>query len=243
MGAEYFCYGSDVTCSYPSNGKFSNSQRIVYEGVLNAQRRVIDMLKPGVSWLACHEAAEAEILIALQHLGVVVKGEATIEELVEKRLGAIFMPHGLGHFIGIDTHDVGGYLPGHQPRIALSGLRSLRTCRVVQPNMTLTIEPGLYFIDHLIDEAISEKSPLSQYLNVDTLNDYRGFGGVRLEDVVQVTDDGCENYTICPRTIEEVEMVMSGGKWPPMKDSAPELRRNRLTSPQTLGQNSAVNLA
>ncbi len=234
MGAEYFCYGSDVTCSYPCNGKFTEAQKAVYEGVLNAQRRVISMLKPGISWLDCHKAAEAEILIALQKLGIVIPGDMSIEELVEKRLGAVFMPHGMGHFIGIDTHDVGGYLRGHQPRIAMSGLKSLRTCRIVQPNMTLTVEPGLYFIDHLIDEVTAEKSPLRQYLNVDELNKFRGFGGVRLEDVVQITEDGCTNYTICPRTVEEVEMVMSGGKWPPLKDAAPELRRSRLTNPQTL---------
>ena len=65
LGAEYFCYASDVTCSYPSNGKFTEEQRVIYEGVLNAQRRVIGMLKPGVSWVDCHKAAEAEIIKAL----------------------------------------------------------------------------------------------------------------------------------------------------------------------------------
>ena len=149
MGAEYFCYGSDITCSYPSNGVFTERQKIVYEGVLNAQRKVIGMLKPGVSWLECHKAAEGEIIKALQKLGVIVRegkngSPVNVDDLVEMRLGAVFMPHGLGHFIGIDTHDVGGYLPGHQPRIAKNGLRSLRTCRIVQPRMTLTVEPGLY---------------------------------------------------------------------------------------------------
>ena len=92
MGAEYFCYGSDVTCSYPSNGTFTKRQTIVYEGVLNAQRIVIGMLKPGVSWRACHEAAEGEIIKALQKLGVIVNdGSVRVEDLVEMRMGAVFM--------------------------------------------------------------------------------------------------------------------------------------------------------
>jgi len=123
MGAEYFCYGSDVTCSYPSNGKFTDIQKIVYEGVLNAQRSVYSMLKPGVCWLHCHKAAEEEIIKALIKLGVIVNGSTSVKDLVEMRLGATFMPHGLGHFIGIDTHDVGGYLPGHQQRMSQNGLR------------------------------------------------------------------------------------------------------------------------
>lgn len=102
-------------------------------------------------------------------------------------------------------------------------------------NMTLTVEPGCYFIDHLLDEALDPSNELSKYLNADMINnEYRGFGGVRLEDVVQVTDDGFCNFTTCPRTIEEVEHVMSGGKWPPTTDAAPELGRKRLTNPSPL---------
>ena len=263
MGAEYFCYSSDVTCSYPSNGKFTERQKVVYEGVLNAQRRVIGMLKPGVSWVECHKAAEEEIITALIELGVVVlnadseskpesesgseiesefessgnkiQSKTTVKELVEMRLGGYFMPHGLGHFIGIDTHDVGGYLPGHQNRIPTLGLKSLRTCRMVLPNMTLTVEPGLYFIDHFMDELLMESSPLNQYINGHVLNEFRGFGGVRLEDVVVVTEDGCENFTICPRTVKEVESVMTGGKWPPLQDCDATLKRKRLTDTSPLG--------
>lgn len=209
-------------------------------------------MEPGVSWVECHIAAELEIVKGLHAVGILklpptTTGETAIdvlEELVRKfRLGAVFMPHGLGHLIGIDTHDVGGYLEGTPPRSPQPGLRSLRTARVLRENMVLTVEPGCYFIDHLLDEAMDEGSPLAPYFNTELINtEYRGYGGVRLEDVVAVTarvpcsDDirgySCvRNFTLCPRTVQEVEMVMSGGKWPPLIDEAPELRRLLLTKP------------
>ena len=123
------------------------------------------------------------------------------------------MPHGLSHLIRIDTHDVGGYLTGHPKRSRAPGLCKLRTARTLEENMTITVEPGCYFIDHLIDEAIhAEYSPFSAFLNADVLNQFRGFGGIRLEDVIAITADGCENYTICPRTIQEIEYIKAGGK-------------------------------
>ena len=213
---------------------FSDQQRPIYTAVLNAQKAVYEMIRPGVSWVDCHRVAELEILRQLAKIGIVIPGEKTLEELVELRLGAVFMPHGLGHFIGLDTHDVGGYLQSHPERSSLPGLKSLRTARVLQENMTLTVEPGCYFIDHLLDGALAQNSPLRSYLDESKISAYRGFGGVRLEDVVVITAENCINFTLCPRTIEEVELVMGGGKWPPMKDTAPELRRERLTDPVPL---------
>ena len=95
-------------------------------------------------------------------------------------------------------------------------------------------EPGCYFIDHLMDEAM--KNPVhAPHLRVSKLEEYRGYGGVRLEDVVWITPDGdCVNFTQCPRTIAEVEHVMVGGNWPPTVDEAPELRRVNLTKTTTL---------
>jgi len=231
MGAEYQCYASDVTCSFPANGVFSDKYKPIYQAVLDAQIAVYEMARPGVSWVDCHKEAEAVIIKALAGLGLIELWDKSIEELVEMRLGAVFMPHGLGHFIGIDTHDVGGYLPGHPERIMQPGLKSLRTARILKPNMVLTVEPGCYFIDHLLDEAL--KNPkLSPHLRATELQEYRGYGGVRLEDVVWITPQGeCVNFTLCPRTIAEVEHVMAGGNWPPLVDEAPELRRVNLTKP------------
>ena len=242
MGAEYQCYASDVTCSFPANGTFSEQYQPIYQAVLDAQTTVYDMLRPGVSWVDCHKAAEASILQSLIHIGLVEPGNKTLHELVEMRLGAVFMPHGLGHFIGIDTHDVGGYLPHCPPRIQQPGLARLRTARILEANMVLTVEPGCYFIDHLLDEALNSPT-LSPHLRADRLSDYRGYGGVRLEDVVCISppdekngrpNGGCVNFTICPRTVKEVEFVMKGGMWPPPVDEAPELRRIHLTTSMSL---------
>jgi Xaa-Pro dipeptidase len=231
MGAEYQCYASDITCSFPANGKFSDKYRPIFMAVLNAQIAVYNLLKPGVSFADCHKRAEAEILKGLAEIGIVQIGDSTIPELVERRLGAVFMPHGLGHFLGIDCHDVGGYLPGHPPRSTLPGLKKLRTARILQETMVLTVEPGCYFIDHLLDGA-KQNPELAPYLNFTLIDqEYRGYGGVRLEDVVTITRDGCLNFTLCPRTPQEIEHVMAGGKWPPTHDAAPELRRERLTQP------------
>jgi Xaa-Pro dipeptidase len=239
MGAEYFGYGSDVTCSFPYNGTFTVAQKLIYQAVLSAQIAVYAMMQPGVSWVACHKAAEREILKGLLVAGVLVRNDdepslsTWLSELVEMRLAAVFMPHGLGHFIGIDTHDVGGYLAGHPERILQPGLKSLRTARVLQENMILTVEPGCYFIAHLLDQALTNEL-FRPYLNAAKIDEYRGFGGVRLEDVVHVTASGIDNFTLCPRTIAEVESVLAGGKWPPVKDEAPELKRSRLTDPTPL---------
>jgi len=236
MGAEYFGYGSDVTCTFPAGGVFDSRQRTVYEGVLDAQRVVLRMMKPGVSWTDCHKAAEAEVLRALIKLGVVILIDGkSIEDLVELRVGAVFMPHGLGHLIGIDTHDVGGYVEDRTPeRSELPGLKSLRTARILEEGMTITVEPGCYFIKHLMDEALRDDSPVKPYLEKEVLKEYVGFGGVRLEDVVAVTKDGCDNFTICPRTVNEVEYVKAGGQWPPKKDEAKELKRSRLLNASPL---------
>ncbi len=162
------------------------------------------------------------------------------------------MPCGLGHLIGLDTHDVGGYLPGCPPRIqdnvrilsivralclpftsrlrcrdaapdpsfASQGIRKLRTARTLQAGMVLTVEPGCYFMEPLLKPALDDPAT-KRFFNTSVLQRFRGFGGVRLEDVVAVTDSGAVNLTLCPRTVAEVEAVMAGGPWPPARDEAP----------------------
>ena len=221
MGAEYHCYCSDITCTMPVDGAFTPAQKIVYEGVLEAQRAVYKIMRPGCSWTDCHLAAEREILKSLVTLGV-LRGD--LDAMVAAELGGVFLPCGLGHFIGVDCHDVGGYLPDHPPRSSRPGLRKLRTARVLDVGMMLTVEPGCYFIDALLDPALA-KPETAKFFDADRLAQFRGSGGVRLEDVILITAEGLENYTTCPRTVAEVESVMAGGAWPPAKDAAPDLNR------------------
>jgi Xaa-Pro dipeptidase len=221
MGAEYHCYCADITCSYPINGKFTEDQKGIYQGVLNAVEAVENAMKPGMSWKKMHELALLTITEQLINMGI-LKGDA--KTIVDKDLAAKFMPHGLGHLIGLNTHDVGGYLRDHPERSNRPGFRSLRTSRDLEENMVLTVEPGIYFIESQVEEVMASEE-FAEFVNKERLAQFRGFGGVRIEDVVLVTSDGIENFTQTPRTIEEVESVMAGGAWPPAEDKMPQLRR------------------
>jgi Xaa-Pro dipeptidase len=129
-------------------------------------------------------------------------------------IGALFMPHGLGHLLGIDTHDVGGYGPGLPLRSEKPGLKSLRLGRELEENMVITLEPGIYFIPSLLKTALADKKQ-SKFLVKAKLQKYYDFGGVRLEDDLVVTATGTRALTNVPRTVEDVEKVMAGGEWPP----------------------------
>lgn len=203
MGGEYYCYTSDITCSFPVNGKFTDKQRKIYEAVLGASRAVMAQVKPGVSWPDMHRLANRKQLEALKEIGI-LKGD--VDEMIKVHLGAVFFPHGLGHFMGLDVHDVGGYPEGTE-RIDEPGIRSLRTARILEENMVLTIEPGIYFIDPVLDGALNNPEQ-AVFINADVLQEYRGFGGVRIEDDIIVTADGMELMTQVPRTVEEIEAHM-----------------------------------
>lgn len=209
MGAQYAKYASDITCTWPINGKFTDKQKVIYNAVYDAQQAVLNALAPGVSWPDMHRLAERATLTALKAAGLV---HGDVDEMVAKRVGAVFQPHGLGHFMGLDTHDVGGYSVGSPPRIMEPGLQSLRTARNLEESQVITVEPGCYFVPFILKQAF-EDPVLSAYLNKEKIlefSDNMEFGGVRLEDDVIITADGCENMTCCPRTVEEVEAVMRG---------------------------------
>ncbi|KAM6195103.1 xaa-Pro dipeptidase isoform 2-T2 [Sarcoramphus papa] len=207
MGGEYYCYSSDITCTFPANGKFTPDQRAIYEAVLKSSRAVMKAVRPGVAWPDMHRLADRVHLEELTKIGI-LKGN--VDDMVKVHLGAIFMPHGLGHLLGIDVHDVGGYPEGVE-RIDLPGLRSLRTARSLEQGMVLTIEPGIYFIDHLLDQALHDPAQ-SCFINNDVLQRFRGFGGVRIEDDIAVTASGMELLTCVPRTVEEIEAFMAEGQ-------------------------------
>uniref|UniRef100_A0AAQ5ZGU3 Xaa-Pro dipeptidase n=1 Tax=Amphiprion ocellaris TaxID=80972 RepID=A0AAQ5ZGU3_AMPOC len=209
MGGEYYCYSSDITCSFPANGKFTADQRAIYEAVLKSSRTVMAAIKPGVKWTDMHRLADRVHLEELVKIGIL---HGSVEDMLKVHLGSVFMPHGLGHLLGIDVHDVGGY-PEGVDRINEPGLRSLRMGRLVQERMVLTVEPGIYFINHLLDQALAN-STQSCFINNQVLARFRGFGGVRIEDDIAVTADGIELLTCVPRTVEEIEAFMADSAKP-----------------------------
>ena len=209
MGGEYTCYASDISCSYPLNGKFSEDQKIIYTAVYNAWSSVIRESKAGVDWTDMHKLAEREILTVLKDNNL-IKGD--LDDMMRNRLGAIFMPHGLGHFIGLDVHDVGGYTDKSPKRSVLPGLRSLRTARILEENMAITVEPGCYFVWSVIQAEIDKKSALSEFFVVENLERFRDFGGIRIESDCVIHQDYCEDMCDLPRTIEEIEEFIASSR-------------------------------
>lgn len=205
MGCEYHCYGADITTTFPANGKFTDAQKVVYNAVWSAVKAVEDAMAPGVNWKDMHTLAYRHVLTGLT-AGGVLRGD--IEDMMAVNLGATFMPHGLGHMLGIDTHDVGGYPEGTE-RPKEAGYASLRTVRGLEAGMYLTVEPGCYFIDCLLDAALADPAK-ARFIVPEALAVYRGTGGVRIEDDVLVTATGCENLTWAPREIEDVEAACEG---------------------------------
>ncbi|KAL7639147.1 UNVERIFIED_CONTAM: hypothetical protein RMT77_010681 [Armadillidium vulgare] len=208
MGSEYYCYTSDITCSFPANGKFTDDQKLIYNAVLAASRAVFASARPGASWVDLHGIAYRAMLEKLKEGGLL---QGDIDEMMKVNLGAVFQPHGLGHLMGLDVHDVGGYLNHCPERPQEPGFRSLRLARALEENMVLTIEPGCYFIDRLLDEALANPEQV-RFINREVLQRFRGFGGVRIEDDVIITAEGVENITQVPRTVEEIEALMAAGR-------------------------------
>ncbi|KAM0921156.1 hypothetical protein ACQ4PT_007050 [Festuca glaucescens] len=209
MGAEYHFYGSDITCSYPINGRFNRHQTVVYNAVLEAHNAVISHMRPGVKWIDMHKLAEQRILESLEKENII---QGDIGDMMARRLGALFMPHGLGHLLGIDTHDVGGYPEGSE-RPKEPGLSALRTIRELKEGMVITVEPGCYFIDALL-EPVRDDPISSKFFKWEEIENYKRFGGVRIESNLYVTAQGCKNMTNCPRETWEIEAVMAGAHWP-----------------------------
>uniref|UniRef100_A0A1B0FV12 Xaa-Pro dipeptidase n=1 Tax=Lutzomyia longipalpis TaxID=7200 RepID=A0A1B0FV12_LUTLO len=205
MGANYGGYAADITCSFPANGRFTADQKIIYEAVLDARNAVLEAARPGVSWVEMHRLANRTMLKKLTEGGL-LKGD--VDEMMRAGINGVFQPHGLGHLIGLDVHDVGGYLSHCPPRPTEPGFKSLRFARPLQAGMYVTVEPGCYFIDILLDRALKDPQQ-SRFLIPEAIARFRGFGGVRIEDDVLITENGCENFTKVPRTVAEIEAWMS----------------------------------
>lgn len=205
-------YAGDITRTLPIGGRFDERQSVIYELVLEAEIRSIEAVRPGVRYLDVHLAACRILADGLTGLGI-MKGDP--DEAVAAGAHALFMPHGLGHMMGLDVHDGEGLdenYVGYGTELERSsqfGLASLRLGRSLQPGFVLTVEPGLYFIPALIDRWQADGMHES-FIDYDVLDSWRDFGGVRIEDDVVVTADG--NRVLgepIPRSLEDVEALLS----------------------------------
>ncbi|HOI88775.1 MAG TPA: aminopeptidase P family protein [Lentimicrobium sp.] len=209
--SEETLYSSDITRTVPVGGKFSSRQREIYEIVLNANLKAIEAIKPGIPYREIHLLAARVITDGLKAAGL-MKGDT--DEAVAAGAHALFFPHGLGHMLGMDVHDlegVGENFVGYDDEITRSkqfGTAFLRLGRRLQPGFVLTVEPGIYFIPALIDQWKTE-GKFTQFINYDKVEAYKDFGGIRIEDDVLVTDNG---YRVLgkpiPKTVEEIENLM-----------------------------------
>lgn len=200
-------YCSDLTSTIPINGVFTEKQKNIYQLVLNVSREIIKIISPYTSWLNIHLYAERLILKGLRQLGL-LNSEYSIEEMAEKRVSSYFFPHGIGHFIGLERHDVGGYLSFLPERPKEFVLSTLRTVRNVKPGNVLTLEPAIYFNSYALDKAFSNNE-IVKYLNKSKINEYKEVGGVRIEEVILITEEGsvCLSSNI-PREVKEIEEIM-----------------------------------
>lgn len=205
-GCEWSLYASDVTRCFPVNGDWSKEHLEVYNIVLKMQKTTMDMIKPGASWEDCHLTAHKVMIEEFLKLGL-FKSDFTAQEIFESKVSGRFFPHGLGHLLGMDTHDVGGY-PNYEDEDDL--LKYLRLRRPLQKGMVLTDEPGVYFSPFLLKDVLETPEKL-KYINKDVLDKYWYVGGVRIEDDLLVTDDGYENFTKITSDPEEISKIVKAG--------------------------------
>ena len=188
-GASFNGYASDITRTYSRED--DEFQRLI-EAMDEMQQSLCAAIKPGVNYPDVHLLAHRKTAEILHAFGFV---NLDAEGIVEKKISSTFLPHGVGHYIGLQVHDVGGFLADrHGKEIPKpEGHPYLRLTRVVEPTMVFTIEPGLYFIDSLLADL--RKSDHAKYVKWDKVDAFRKFGGIRIEDDLAVTADGHENLT------------------------------------------------
>ena len=202
-------YASDFTRTYPTSGKFTAKQREIYQIVCDCNEFAFSMTRPGISYREVHLKTMHLMLEELRALDI-VRGD--VQDMVEAGIAGLFMPHGLGHNMGLDVHDMEDYGENYvgydddQSRSPQLGLSSLRMARKLVPGNVITDEPGIYFIPALIEKWKSEKTDQG-FVNYSKLESYYDFGGIRLEDDVLVTADGArrlgkERLPISPDDVE-----------------------------------------
>lgn len=205
-------YSSDITRTVPVGGKFNSRQKDIYETVLSALVNSTAAIKPGVEYREMHMIAARNIVEGLKGVGL-MKGN--VDDAVAAGAHTLFFPHGLGHMMGMDVHDMEGLgenYVGYNEKTKRSdqfGTAYLRLGKELNPGYVLTVEPGCYFIPALIDKFRSE-GKFTDFINYDRVETYKDFGGIRIEDDVLVTEN---SHRILgkpiPKTVAEIEQTMA----------------------------------
>lgn len=203
-------YAGDLTRTIPVGKQFTTRQQEIYETVLQSMNHAIDLLRPGITFKEVHTQACIQLMKGLQQIGL-IKGDA--EEAVAADVHTLFFQCGLGHMIGLDVHDMEdlgeqyvGYSEDLQKGTAF-GWKSLRLGKALKAGFTLTIEPGIYIIPELIDRWKAENKHTS-FVNYSLLEEYRQFGGIRIEDNYLITENGSRKLgQYLPKTLQEIEAL------------------------------------
>lgn len=207
-------YCSDNTRTFPVNGKYTQRQLDIYSIVEACHDYVLEVAKPGVKYMDVHLAVCRLMTERLKELGL-MKGD--VDEAVQAGAHAMFLPHGLGHMMGMDVHDMEGFNQRYvgfdeetQPRLDQFGTNALRMGRRLEEGFVVTDEPGIYFIPALIDDW-RKSGHCAEFLCFDKIETYKDFGGIRIEDDVLITKDGCRfiGKEIIPYHPKDVEKFMA----------------------------------
>ncbi len=205
-------YASDITRTFPADGKFSTKQKEIYLIVKEMQEVVLKELKPGVNFKDMHKLSAYIGLKRLKELGL-LKGDC--EEALKEGVYGLFYPHGLGHMLGLDVHDMeslGEDLVGYSEeskREAEFGITFLRLGKKLEPGFSITVEPGIYFIPELFNQWHKNKKH-AHFINYDKFEKYLNFGGIRIEDNILITNSGSQNLSdFIIKEIADIENIMN----------------------------------
>ena len=210
-------YCSDNTRTMPVSGKYTQRQLEIYSIVEACHDLVLNVAKPGVKYMDCHFAVARLMTERLKELGL-MKGDT--EEAVHAGAHAMFLPHGLGHMMGMDVHDMEnldqinvGFDEETRPILDQFGTNCLRMGRRLEEGFVVTDEPGIYFIPALIDDW-RKSGYCAEFLNFDLLETYKDFGGIRIEDDILITKDGCRflGENRIPYHPQDVEAFMANNE-------------------------------
>ncbi|TKX19347.1 Xaa-Pro aminopeptidase-like protein [Elsinoe australis] len=204
-GAEYQCYASDVTRTFPLNGHWSSEAKQIYDIVQEMQDQALSMIKPGFRLFQAQLVCHAILVDRLLQIGILHNG--TRQEILESSTSLAFYPHGLGHHLGLEVHDVApmgaGIRTEEHPFSHLIGTYAREPSQLsskgLEPGMVVTVEPGIYFNRYALDNLYLNKPEHAKYINTQVLERYMSVGGVRIEDDVLVTETGYKNLTTAPK--------------------------------------------